>query len=89
MNVPMTSIGSVLQNTSYLARSTELQPIVVLLVYFTVEQQQSNPISIEVDESHVLNTVILDSLETFETRPIPATKSSIEALEKVRLQLQP
>ena len=54
-----------------------------------MEQQQSNPISIEVDESHVLDTVILDSMETFETRPIPATKSSIEAFEKVRLQLQP
>ena len=51
-----------------------------------MEQQQSNPISIEVDESHVLDTVILDSMETFETRPIPATKSSVEALEKVRLQ---
>ncbi|GMY08072.1 NEP1-interacting protein-like 1 [Fagus crenata] len=87
INVPAINIEPVLQKISCLARS-ELLPIVVFLVYMTVELQQQQPDSITIDESHALDAVTLESMETFEARPIPATKSSIEALEKVRLQPQ-
>ncbi|GMY26824.1 RING-H2 finger protein ATL20-like [Fagus crenata] len=81
MNVPAMNIEPVLQKISCLARldttaTSELLPIVVFLVYMTVEQQQP--------DSNALDAVTLESMETFEARPIPATKSSIEALEKVQ-----
>ncbi|GMY08079.1 NEP1-interacting protein-like 1 [Fagus crenata] len=93
MNVLAINIEPVLQKISCLTRSdrtvtSELLLIVVFLVYMTVEQQQQQPDSITIDESHALDAVTLESMETFEARPIPTTKSSIEALEKVRLQPQ-
>ena len=55
-------------------------PIVVHLKY-TLLTEVKIP-----DPDEVVDTVILNSIETYEPKPIPATISSIEGLEKVRLQ---
>ena len=56
--------------------------IVVDLNYeFTV-----NEVELDHEDNGEVDRVILESMEAYQPQPIPATKASIEALEKVRVQ---
>lgn len=88
LNIPEELHGAVLQliATIVVSAGTSRMPIIVdLLNMFTVKTGMVMPqYSSHVDE--VLDTVILESIENYEPKPTPATKSSVRALEKFKFQ---
>lgn len=66
------------------AKSSRMPIVVKLLITVKVTRIDDY----EFSSQHVLDdTVILNSIETYEFKPVPATNSSIENLDKVRFQL--
>ncbi|KAK4564938.1 hypothetical protein RGQ29_006830 [Quercus rubra] len=92
LGIPETYHCPVLQKIESVAASARgsRMPIVVDLMH-TVKRVIRIPtnhdlvFSSDEDEADV-DTVLLHSIETYEPKPIPAAKSSIRALEKVRFQ---
>ena len=82
-NIPIQTHEQLLRKIEAVARragTSSMLPIVVDLKY-TLLTEVKIP-----DPDEVVDTVILNSIETYDPKPIPATISSIEGLEKVRLQ---
>ncbi|KAK7836966.1 uncharacterized protein LOC112031846 [Quercus suber] len=86
LDIPEEYHGTVSQLIATIASSagTSRMPIFVDWLYtFTVKTVMVMPqYSSYVDEE--LDTVILESMENYEPKPTPATKSSVRALEKFR-----
>ncbi|KAK9996080.1 hypothetical protein SO802_020766 [Lithocarpus litseifolius] len=88
-DIPVENHDPVLQEIASVAGSagTSRMPIVVILlrmVKLVIEEIIDDDDDEDSNEEEELDSVILDSMETYE--PIPATKCSIKALEKVRFQ---
>ena len=92
MNVQITEQQAVLQNIASVALSAGTSSrlrIVVVLAHLTAllldtTDSDSNTIMTDTFE----NSIIRESMEAFEARSIPATRSAVEALEKFRFQQQ-
>ena len=80
--IPVEDHGTMVQQVAGLAGTSIRMPIVVDIIYVELMEIEVPIVDL------VLNydTIILDSMETYEPKSIPATKSSIEALEKIRFQ---
>ncbi|KAF3964743.1 hypothetical protein CMV_010997 [Castanea mollissima] len=76
--------GAMIQQIVGLAR-TSTMPIVVDIKHVDLMEI----VVPSVDPVRDYDTIILDSMETYEPKSIPATKSSIEALEKIMFQPSP
>ncbi|KAK7836965.1 hypothetical protein CFP56_021819 [Quercus suber] len=79
--IPVEDHGNMIQQIVGLA-GTSTMPIVVDIKHVEL-MVVVVPI---VDSVRDYDTIILDSMETYEPKSIPATKSSIEALEKIMFQ---
>nr|XP_023886868.1 RING finger protein 44-like [Quercus suber]POE68068.1 e3 ubiquitin-protein ligase sis3 [Quercus suber] len=79
--IPVEDHGTMVQQVAGLA-GTSRMPIVVDIIYVESMDIEVPIVDLVLD----YDTIILDSMETYEPKFIPATKSSIEALEKIRFQ---
>ena len=73
---------------SNLSTSSRLQIVVVLAHLTALLLDTTNSDSDTIVTDAFENSIIRESMEAFEARSIPATKSSVEALEKFRFQQQ-
>ena len=80
--IPVEDHGTMIQQIVGLMAGTSTMPIVVDIVHVDI-MEIVVPI---VDSVRDYDTIILDSMETYEPKYIPATKSSIKALEKIMFQ---
>ena len=79
--IPAEDHATMVQQVAGLA-GTSRMPIVVDIIYVELMEIEVPIVDLVLD----YDTIILDSMETYEPKSIPATKSSIEALEKIRFQ---
>ncbi|KAL4633774.1 hypothetical protein ACB092_04G146600 [Castanea dentata] len=77
-------LKSIVQEIAGLA-GTSRMPIVVDIIYVELMEIEAPIVDLVLDD----DTIILDSMETYEPKSIPTTKSSIEALEKIMFQPSP
>ena len=92
LDIPARNHGPVLQKISSVASSAgrSRMPIVVNLlrtVKHVINLDRIDDLEFSFHEDDVADDmIVLDSMETYEPMLIPATKSSIQALEKVKFQ---
>ena len=79
--IPVEDHGTMIRQIVGLA-GTSTMPIVVDIIHVYLMEIVA-PIE---DPVRDYDTIILDSMETYEPKSIPATKSSVEALEKIMFQ---
>ena len=79
--IPVEDHGTMVQQVAGLA-GTSRMPIVVDIIYVELTEIEAPIVDLVLD----YDTIILDSMVTYKPKSIPATKSSIEALEKIRFQ---